>query len=421
MTEHYGSPTDVTVLGAGIVGICCALSLLESGRSVTVIDKNEPGSATSYGNAGVISPWSCVPQCTPGVWKNVPKWLLDPKGPVKVRWRDLATIMPWTISFMRNTATRKVSEIADAMDFLMRDNIDSYRRFLDGTGHEGLIVDSWLVNVFRGKVVLNQDDPAWRLREERGAPLEFVGGSELRDIEPDISDEYQSALLVKDQARTVSPGRLCEVLADKARAMGAIFRRMEVSALRAAENGSIVLLSNEDEIQTKKLVLCGGIWSARLLEPFGLKIPLIAERGYHLEFCEPGVRLNNSVLDGDAKVIISSMKGGLRVAGTAEFADIDAPPNYARARVLAPVTKRVLPRLNTEITKEWMGIRPSFPDNLPAIGPVKGLPNLIAAFGHSHYGLGMAPATGRMVSEFVMDAEPNADRSAFQLERFDKI
>lgn len=76
---------DVTVLGAGVVGVCTALSLRERGFSVTLIDRNPPAEGASHGNAGSLSPWSCVPQSMPGLWKNVPKWLLDPEGPIALR------------------------------------------------------------------------------------------------------------------------------------------------------------------------------------------------------------------------------------------------------------------------------------------------------------------------------------------------
>ncbi len=410
--------SDVTILGAGIVGICCALSALERGLSVTVVDRSDPGQATSYGNAGVVSPWSCVPQCTPGIWKNVPRWLLDPKGPVKLRWRDLPLVLPWALAFLRNATPAKVEKIADSMDLLMRDNIATYRRFLAGTGREDLLVDSWYVSVFRGGQAPKLDDIPWRLRLDRGAPVTVIGGDELRELEPAISEEYHSAVLVKNQARVRAPGTFCSVLADKAARLGATFLRADVKAIQPKESGTFSLRTERGEIPVKKLVLCGGIWSAKLLRPLGYKLPLMAERGYHLEFTDPGVALNNSIQDVNGKIVISSMLDGLRTAGTAEFARLDAPPNYARARILEPLTKRLLPSLNTASKREWMGIRPSFPDSLPAIGPLPGLPNLLAAFGHSHYGMGMAPATGRMVAEMLLQEQPNIERPDLRPDRF---
>ncbi|MCG8445297.1 MAG: FAD-binding oxidoreductase [Hyphomicrobiales bacterium] len=420
MPHANDAPADVTILGAGIIGVCCALSALERGLSVTIIDRDAPGEATSSGNAGVISPWSCVPQCLPGVWKGVPRWLLDPKGPVKVRWRDLASILPWTLAFMRNATPAKVAGISDAMDLLMRDNVEAYRWYLAGTGHENLIADSWLVTLFRGDLRPDLDDWPWKLRRERGAPVEIIDAPTLQEIEPAVSRAYRSAVVIKGQARARSPSTLCKALAEKAVAQGAELQLNEVEALLPEADGTVSLKTPGGVISTKRLVLSAGIWSAKLLRPLGIKLPLMAERGYHLEFPEPGVTVNHSVQDMSAKIFLSAMTEGVRVAGTAEFADLNAPPNYARARALEPLVKRVLPSLNTASKREWMGIRPSFPDSLPAIGPLPGFPSLFAAFGHSHYGLGMAPATARITADHLTGMRSNTDYSMFAPMRFPK-
>lgn len=408
---------DVTVLGAGIIGVCCALSALEQGLSVQVIDRQPPGEATSYGNAGVISPWSVVPQCTPGVWKSVPKWLLDPRGPVKVRWRDVPGIIPWVLKFFSNTTAERVEKISDAMALLMQGNVDAYRRHLAGTGHDDLILDAMNVTVYRGETRPDKDELQFRLRTERGGSVEFIGAGDLHDLEPDLAPEYTSAALIKGQARAVNPGKICKVLAEKAKGLGAEFRIAEVSALRPDPSGGVTLQTDVGELSARKLILAGGVWSAGLLRPLGVSVPLIAERGYHLEFDDPGVSVNHSINDASAKVIASSMQNGVRIAGTAEFAHVDAPPNYARARALAPIAKRLFPKMNTSAPKEWMGIRPSFPDNLPAIGPVTGFPDIVSAFGHSHYGLGMAPGTARLAVASMLGTL-NQDISAFSTQRF---
>ena len=418
MTEAANAPTDVTILGAGIIGVCCALAALERKLSVTVIDRLEPGEATSYGNAGVISPWSCVPQCMPGVWKGVPGWLLDPAGPVKLRWRDLPQILPWTLTFFRNATPKKVARITDGMDLLVQGNVETYRRFLKGTGQENLLADSWYVCVFRNGARPSLDDLAWTLRTDRGAPVEIVDGDALREIEPAISKDYAGAVLIKAQGRARDPGALCKALAKKAASLGARFTKAEVRALVPQGDGTVALQTEAAPIATRKLVLAAGIWSAELLAPLGLKLPLIAERGYHLEFQDPGIEINNSIQDMSAKIVISSMAAGVRCAGTAEFAAPDAPPNYARAKALEKLSKRLLPSLNTSPQQQWMGIRPSFPDSLPAIGALPGQPNLLAAFGHSHYGLGMAPGTGQLIGEMLRGETSNKDTAMIAPDRF---
>jgi len=191
-----------------------------------------------------------------------------------------------------------------------------------------------------------------------------------------------------------------------------------VHSLHPAPEGGWTIATDQETMSAKTVVVAAGAWSARLLKPLGIDVPLEAERGYHAVLREPGITINNSVMDTHAKFVASSMSAGVRCAGTAEFAGLDAPPNYRRAKALISNAKRLFPGINTNDAVEWMGSRPSFPDSLPAIGPVPGHENLFVAFGHSHYGFGMAPATGRIIANIVRGIEPNTDLAPYRIDRF---
>lgn len=412
------SDKDVTIIGAGAVGIASSLSILEAGLSVELIDRDEPASGASHGNAGVVSPWNCVPQSMPGLWKSVPKWLMDPEGPLVVRWRYLPQFLPWALKFIRVGQPERIEKIADAMSALTRSNVESYRRHLAGTGQEGLIRDSYYVYVFRDPSKIDLNQLGWRLRSERGAPLEVVCDQELWELEPALSHDYRGAVLVKQQARALDPGAIGKALAKKAQSMGAVIHRRTVQSIAPSGDGRWLVLTDEGEMTAQCLVIAAGAWSARLLNPLGVHVPLEAERGYHLVLRDPGVTLNNSIMDTEHKFVASSMRAGVRCAGTAEFAGLDAPPDYRRAQVFKRLATKLFPDVNTTDTDEWMGARPSLPDSLPCIGPIPGFENLYGAFGHCHHGFGMAPATGRLVASLVRGVEPNIDLSPYSIERF---
>jgi len=408
----------VIIVGAGVVGICTALSLLEKGIEVEIIDRDPPAEGASHGNAGVVSPWTCVPQSIPGLWKKVPKWLIDPEGPVAVRPGYLFKFLPWVIRFLKAADPAGLPAIADGMSALNRPNVDLYRRHLDGTGKEHLLADSMYVHVFRDPAAADLTQLAWRLREERGVPMQVVNGDELREVEPDVSPDYKAAILLKDQARAMDPSAIGKALFEKAMAMGGSFRQTEVRAIKPHPEGGWTVTTPEGEVAAPKLVVAAGAWSARLLAPLGFKLPLEAERGYHMVFKNPGVAIRNSIMEADDKYVASSMEAGIRFAGTAEFAGVDAAPDYRRARIFQSLAKKLLPAINTDDGIEWMGRRPSFPDSLPCLGTVPGMEGLYCAFGHSHYGFGMAPNTGRVVAEVVAGATPNIDMSPYRIERF---
>jgi D-amino-acid dehydrogenase len=410
---------EVIVVGAGIVGVCATLSLQDKGFEVTVIDRGAPVEATSYGNAGVISPWSCVPQSLPGLWKKVPGWLLDAQGPLFIRWTHAPRMLPWLVEFLRAGAPQRLPAIADAMLAVNRSSVELYRLLLQGTGEDTLVRDCLYLHLYRDPNGADVDALPWRLRRDRGVPIEVLAGGEIRELEPEISPAFKSAVAIKGQGRTVNPGRLGKVLAGKAEARGARFLLGEVTRIVAMSENRYRVETDRGDHTTAKLVVAAGAWSARLLSPLGVRAPLEAERGYHLVFKEPGLSLSHSLMDADHKFVASSMEAGVRSAGTAEFAGLDAPPDSRRAHAFRRHTKALLPNLNTEACEEWMGPRPSSPDSVPYIGPVPGHRGLFAGFGHGHLGLTGAPMTGRMLASLIADEPLNVEMSPYRLDRFD--
>lgn len=409
---------DVTILGAGIVGICSALSLIERGFNVRLIDRDAPGQATSFGNAGVISPWSVVPQAMPGVWKKIPGWLLDPLGPVSVRPSYLPRLIPWGMRFLAQSRAPRVREVSAAMEFLTRDCVTLFRQHLAGTGHEDLIRDSSYVHAFRNADAASLEGLDNRIRLEAGARVDRIGAAELHEMEPALSKEFRAAIVIRDQGRTLSPGRVGAVLADKFRSLGGTIEQATVRGIRPHEDGGWSYTTDAGSFDTERLVLAMGVWSAELLRPLGIKIPLQSERGYHVCFTDPGITLNNSVMDVDYKFVASSMEDGVRVAGTAEFAGLDSPVNQKRLDALIRAAGLLSPDLRSDSFTTWSGQRPSLPDSLPCLGEIRGLPGLFTAFGHSHYGLMMAPRTGRVVADIVTGTAVNSDLGAYDPLRF---
>ena len=240
----------------------------------------------------------------------------------------------------------------------------------------------------------------------------------MRRLEPAVSQDFEAAVLIGGQARARSPGRIARVLAEKAKARGAAIVEGEVKRIRPDGSGRWQVDLQGRSFASDRVVVSAGAWSAALLKARVRELPLIAERGYHLQFPDPGIALNHSVMDVERKFVASTMLEGLRVAGTSEFAALDAPPSRQRYRSLMRSARRLLPEIETGGAREWMGARPSFPDGLPVLGEFPDTPGLFGAFGHCHYGLMMAPKSGELVADLVAGRKINFDLSAFRADRF---
>jgi D-amino-acid dehydrogenase len=398
--------------------VCCARYLQLSGQPVTLVDRVPIGAGCSFGNAGVLSSWGCEPLARPGLWKEMPAWLADPLGPVSLKPGYLPWLAPWLLRFAREARHERMTAISDAMFTLNNPSVELFRQLLAGSGHESLIVDASYLFVTRRADGLDENGLGWKMRRAVGAPFRVLGAGELHEMEPELAPDYAKGIAVAAQGRATNPGRLVRVIGEQVLDGGGRYRRADVRALALREGGGAVLKTDDGDIEAPRLVLAAGAWSARLLRALGLRIPLQGERGYHMEFRDPGIVVNHSVHDADRIFVASAMEGGVRCAGTSEFNHLDAEADMRRARNLKCLGKALFPRLNVEDGSEWMGRRPTLPDTIPVIGPLPGHRDVILAFGHGHLGLTGAPMTGRLVAALATGERINSDVTPYRVERF---
>jgi D-amino-acid dehydrogenase len=172
----------------------------------------------------------------------------------------------------------------------------------------------------------------------------------------------------------------------------------------------------------RAVVLAAGAWSKPLAAELGDRVPLDTERGYHTVVRDPEKTVRTPALFVDGNFGLTPMETGLRLVGTVELAGLDAPPNWARSRVLLEQGKRILPGLlaDNDLSRvsRWLGFRPSLPDSLPVIGPSSRYANAFYAFGHGHVGMCGASTTGKLISALVTGNTPEIDIKAFSAQRF---
>jgi D-amino-acid dehydrogenase len=412
-----GGSKDVIVIGAGIVGACCAAYLAREGHRVVLLEAEEPGAGASRGNAGALSPGSCVPLATPGMLRKVPSWLRS-DGPLVVRPSYLPWALPWLARFIAAGRAKRVGAIADALRALHAPVHESYRPLLKDAGASDLVRRSGSVVVYRTAAAFDAAAAEWEMRRRRGAEFTVLEGPELRERVPALSADFERAVLQPDHGFVAAPKALVEALVNSVLARGGRLLRGKAVAIGDRAGGIRVDIEGGEPVFGDRAVIAAGAWSKPLLHGLGIWAPLETQRGYHLHLPDPGIDLPVPVSFAEAKFYATPMRDGLRLAGTVEFAGLAAPPDPQRARRLAGLARRWLPNLQTANASEWMGHRPCLPDSLPAIGPVPGRPNVLAAFGHGHNGMTSAPSTGRLIADMVAGRKPFIDPHPYRPERF---
>jgi D-amino-acid dehydrogenase len=415
-------PGPVVVIGAGVVGLACATYLQRDGRKVVVIDPGGPGEGASYGNAGGLNGSSIVPVAMPGVLAKVPHWLLDPEGPLSIRLRYLPQLLPWLYRFVRAGRPELVTEQARALRGLLAPTVDMHRELAASVGAADLIQRSGLLIVYRGEASFAADAEANRLRADNGVKIDELNQDELRQIEPTLSPAYTRARFISENGYCRNPLRLSRALAESLVASGGEIRRERAQGFAFADGKVEAVLTTSGRIPAGAVVLAAGAHSKPLAARLGEKVPLDTERGYHAMIKAPEVAPRLPIMDAEAKFVATPMEEGLRMAGTVEFAGLEAPPDWRRARILLRHGQAMFPGLPRTVSEDrvalWMGFRPSMPDSLPVIGPTRRYPNAFLAFGHGHVGLIGAPMTGRAIADLVAGRPPALDLAPFSAARF---
>lgn len=416
---------QVAVIGAGILGACCALELVRDGHAVTLIDPGEPGGeqAASYGNGAWISPASVVPMSMPGLWKKIPGYLLDRDGPLTLRLSALPALAPWLIRFLlAGCSVPRVEATARALARLLGDAPARHRTLAAEAGVSHLIESRGLMYAYADRSAFLGEALAWRLRRENGVNWQELDATALKALLPMLDSRYTFGVLVGAGAHCRDPGAYVAALVRHALTQG-----VRLSATRASgmiiEHGQLrAVTTGNGAIACERAVIAAGIGSKNLAKSAGDRIFLESERGYHAVITAPGFELPLPVMPADGKMANTPTNHGLRLAGQVELATVGAPPDWRRTELLLAHAQRAYPQLrigaNSSPIRRWMGHRPSTPDGLPILGPASASTDVIHAFGHGHVGLACGPISGRIVADLIAGRRAAFDLAPYRANRF---
>ena len=390
---------EIAIVGAGVVGLATALRLAGEGREVMLIDPNEPGSGASFGNAGTLAEYACVPVGTPAVLRALPKLLLDPDSPFALRWPALFQLAPWLARFARQSLPGATRANAAALAGLLGDALPAWQDMAAEAGATDLLRRNGCLYLFRQSGDVAASAPSRQLRAEFGVHQQILDPAAVAALEPRLPPVSGGGLYFPDSLNVTDPSVLMRRLFDAASARGVTFQRARVTGLEI--DGSGVRLSGPDfGVTSSKAVIAAGAFSRPLAAQAGDRIPLETERGYHLEFPTDVPLLTRPVCPVDLGFYMTPMAGRLRVAGTVELGGLKAPPNPRPLALLDRGGRQFFPDFGRP-SSQWLGFRPSLPDSKPVIGRARDSAKVVYAFGHGHLGLTLAAITARHVSDLL--------------------
>jgi D-amino-acid dehydrogenase len=417
MADNFsGKQADVIVLGAGIVGVSAAYAARQRGLSVILVDRREPGSETSYGNAGILSSGSISPLNNPSLWKALPKYLTNRHA--ALRWNPAWAIqnIDWIVRFLANATPSRIKPRAAALHGLIGASLKLHREWIVKADAAQRIRETGWLKAWRSDAVAAAKAEQ-ALLAEFGIESRLLDRQAISALEPSILPVYKVGLLHTQTASVDSPGAVVKAYARTFAGSGGEIRQSDITAIVPDGDGWRVALA-DGAISARHVVVALGPWSADLLRPLGYRVPLAYERGYHREFKpNPARSLQRPIHDAEGSFLMTPMENGIRVTSGVELTARDAPSSFAQLDQVVPLARGVV-EFGDAVGEPWRGARPTLPDSLPMIGPAPRHAGLWLAFGNQHIGFTTGPATGAAIATMIGGAAPPFDVSAFSPSRY---
>lgn len=406
------------VVGAGIIGTSLAYELQKRGRQVVLLDKGEVGRGASYGNMASIAVTEFMPASRPSVWRQIPGWMLDPEGPVRIRPSYMPRLVPWFARFVAASRPSKLRALEAQGAALCLRVYDDLLPLLHETGLIGELTEEGCLSLYSDEAEFRADREHIEILERFGFPHQRLTGAEARELEPELSDRIGIAVLFPQNRSLRDPYRLVVALADRFAALGGRIERGEVAGFDRSDRVTAVRLADGRTIPAAEVAICAGAHSARLSKLLGEPMPLETERGYHTQIMAPGIAMRHSIIWPARAFMVTPTAGGIRVGGTVEMAGLDAAPDYRRSKITVKRAREALPNLACEDFTEWMGHRPAFPDTVPVMSASARVPGVFYATGHGHLGVTYAATNARLMGDLITGAPPPIDMRPYRIDRF---
>ncbi len=409
--------SDVLVVGGGIIGVCVAHFLAESGAQVTLLEKDEVCSGASYGNAGLIVPSHGVPLAAPGVVAKGLRWLLNPESPLYIRPRLDFALLAWLWRFWRSCTETHVRQSLPLLTGLQQESLRLFEQLVA----EGITCGfqrKGTMTVFKTDRAFEEGQHEAQLLREHGVSTEVLTGEEARKKEPLLREDVIGAVFFPDDAH-LDPAAFTLSLAERLHQRGVkILARTMVTGWEVQGRRVVAAKTPQGAYQAEVFVLAAGAWSPLLTRELGISLPVQPAKGYSITLHNPSRLPSLPLMLSEARIAVTPLNGRLRLGGTLELAGLDLSINQRRVNAIRRGTAEYLHPVSGEREEVWRGLRPCSPDGLPIIGRPAHLDNFFLATGHGILGVSLAPITGKLVAQMVKGEKIERDLRLISPDRF---
>lgn len=408
----------VIIIGAGIIGLCCAYYLRRLGYKVSVIDKENPSVGTSYINSGLITASHFVPFASPDTLSFAMRSLFETTSPLYIQPRFNRDFISWSLKFMQSATQKKVEKSSKILSDLNLISKKLYKEICHELNFGQGLSPNGLLMAYKSVTSQRHERKVAQIARGLGLDVEELSWDQVTELQDCLMD-IKGAFLYRDDASCI-PERFMSLMMKHLKKLGVDFYFQTFVQSFSVRDSKIQYCNTyTQKFEGTHFVLATGSWTSRLLNKIGIKLLLQPGKGYSFDLNVKVGRI--PVILTEARVAITPLGTNVRFGGTMELSGYEDRIKSKRVRAIWESIKEYYPSIDFGAFKNLspkMGLRPLSPDGVPYIGKSSRYDNLIIATGHAMMGWSLGPVTGRLVSEIVADQKTILDISRCHPNRF---
>jgi D-amino-acid dehydrogenase len=412
---------NVTIIGGGVIGLCCAYYLQKEGYEVTVIEKGDITSGTSFGNAGYVSPSHFIPLATPGIVAQGLRWMLSSSSPFYIKPRLNWDLIRWCFTFWKNANEETVKRNAPHLNNILQLSRELTTDMKNELGNHFRMEEIGCLMLYKNEKTEKHEAELAAEAKQFNIETKIFNAAEVQALEPEVEVNVRGGVLYPIDAHLHPADFMQTVKTHLVKAGVRLQLNTTVTGFEKQNAKVTAVITDKGIFNCNELVIASGSWLPVVSEQLGIHVLLQAGKGYSMTFENMENNLRYPAILVDDRVAMTPMGKDLRMGGTMEISGINSPLLLKRAEAIFNASKKYYPSLNVQfpgLNKIWHGLRPLTPDGLPYIGRTSKYENVTLAGGHAMVGLSLAAATGKLVQQIAAKQKTEIDMHAFAPERF---
>ena len=413
---------DVLIVGGGVIGVCSAYFLAKSGCTVTLLERGEICSGSSYGNAGIAAYSHVMPVAAPGVLLQGLRWMLRPYSPFRIKPRLDPDLMHWLWCFSIACSERRMHRTIPVLLELGHASRRLFTQLHDAENlHCGYQYKGRL-NVFHSHAHFKSGLQEAEMLSTYGVENNVLSAAELQRIEPHLLPSVIGGIHYPDYGH-LTPDHFVHALAQAAIRLGAtIETNTDVRGFKTSGTDITAVCTDHGEYHPDEVVLATGAYTPMLARPLGLRLAIQPAKGYSLIMKQPKSCPQIPLSLEEHKLAVTPMSDHLRLSSALELIGYDSSINPRWAAAICAGAREYLPEIDENALEEtWCGFRPLTPDSLPIIGRSPQHDNLTVAAGHGMLGITQGPITGKLVTQLLTGENPEIELDPMRINRFQQL